>query len=421
MHRSRGFCHRGVLSTISYNAVIVLSVVERDCCKPTSNCRDWAFSNGLKGGCQPFSCPDLQNTSMTHWGKGDLLDMFVSGIHSRHSLEKCQSSTPCQKLEVPESGSTLYQLYIMLALCLQKILSLCWRFWTRVSCREAQVGSRGCGLQGMCFFSPFAMLLQWVEIELLATVSWTCGCQPFSCRCSQHVTHCQQEICSTCAKHPLLARSLRSLRAAAHSTSSALWLHHLQLQKKTCHMHRSRGFGHGVVVSRPCWGIFRSPMFPCDHCKTLNYFGDWACNHGGLEVGLPAFQLPIFANLKGDCRWKEEICFTCLFRVRNPSLHSLPVAWCSWELVFYRLPPPVHHGDSFAGKECCFHYCHHVSFSPIASSQSQVGFDCERFGRCAAVPCDSALIRWPSIAGLPARIQEFAESDGISTLCKGSW
>ena len=154
MHRSRGFCHRGVLSTISYNAVIVLSVVERDCCKPTSNCRDWAFSNGLKGGCQPFSCPDLQNTSMTHWGKGDLLDMFVSGIHSRHSLEKCQSSTPCQKLEVPESGSTLYQLYIMLALCLQKILSLCWRFWTRVSCREAQVGSRGCGLQGMCFFFP---------------------------------------------------------------------------------------------------------------------------------------------------------------------------------------------------------------------------------------------------------------------------
>ena len=122
-------------------------------------------------------------------------------------------------------------------------------------------------------------------------------------------------------------------------------------RKKTCHMHRSRGFGHGVVVSRPCWGIFRSPMFPCDHCKTLNYFGDWACNHGGLEVGLPAFQLPIFANLKGDCRWKEEICFTCLFRVRNPSLHSLPVAWCSWELVFYRLPPPVHHGDSFAPRK----------------------------------------------------------------------
>ena len=50
-------------------------------------------------------------------------------------------------------------------------------------------------------------------------------------------------------------------------------------------------------------------------------------------------------------------------------------------------------------KSCCLHYCHHVSFSPIASSQPQVGSDCERFDRCAAVCCDSALIRWRSIAG----------------------
>ena len=26
----------------------------------------------------------------------------------------------------------------------------------------------------------------------------TCGCQPFSCRCSQNVTDCRKEICSTC-------------------------------------------------------------------------------------------------------------------------------------------------------------------------------------------------------------------------------
>ena len=55
----------------------------------------------------------------------------------------------------------------------------------------------------------------------------TCGCQPFSCRCSQNVTDCRKEICSTClfkesiptiplenSKHPLPARSLSFLRAA---------------------------------------------------------------------------------------------------------------------------------------------------------------------------------------------------------------
>ena len=82
---------------------------------------------------------------------------------------------------------------------------------------------------------------QWtiVEIELLAKVGWKWGCQYFSCPCSQNVTHCRKEICSTClfkesipaipfgiSKHPLCTRS-RFLRAAAHSTSSAiLWLHH---------------------------------------------------------------------------------------------------------------------------------------------------------------------------------------------------
>ena len=53
-------------------------------------------------------------------------------------------------------------------------------------------------------------------------------------------------------------------------------------------------------------------------------------------------------------------------------------------------------------KSCCLHYCHHVSFSPIASSQPQVGFDC-----CATVPCDSALIRWQMT--VPSKIQDFAE------------
>ena len=58
-----------------------------------------------------------------------------------------------------------------------------------------------------------------------------------SCPCSKNVIHCPKEICSTClskesmpfvkSKPPLPTRSLRSLRAVARSTSSALWLHQL--------------------------------------------------------------------------------------------------------------------------------------------------------------------------------------------------
>jgi len=67
-HRSRGFGHGVVASTISYNAVIVLSVVLCDCCKPTSNCRDRAFSNsGLEVGLPALQLPCSQN--VTHCRK----------------------------------------------------------------------------------------------------------------------------------------------------------------------------------------------------------------------------------------------------------------------------------------------------------------------------------------------------------------
>ena len=62
----------------------------------------------------------------------------------------------------------------------------------------------------------------------------------------------------------------------------------------------------------------------------------------GWKWGCQPFSCPCSQNV---------ICFICLFRLRNLNLHSLPVAWCSWEQVFYGLPPPVDHGDSFAAKE----------------------------------------------------------------------
>ena len=74
-----------------------------------------------------------------------------------------------------------------------------------------------------------------VEIELLPTVGWKCGCQPFSCLCLKNVTRSRKEIYATYlskesipaitfgnSKHPLPTRSFRFLRAAVRSTSSAL-------------------------------------------------------------------------------------------------------------------------------------------------------------------------------------------------------
>ena len=80
---------------------------------------------------------------------------------------------------------------------------------------------------------------QWriVEIEFLATVGWKCGGQAFRCPRSENVIHCRKEVYARClskesmpfvkSKPPLPTRSLRSLRAVARSTSSALWLHQL--------------------------------------------------------------------------------------------------------------------------------------------------------------------------------------------------
>ena len=70
-------------------------------------------------------------------------------------------------------------------------------------------------------------------------------------------------------------------------------------------------------------------------------------------------------------------------------------------------------------KSCCLCYCRHVSFSPNASSR-QVGFD-----RSAAVPCDSALICWWSLAVVPSKRCKILQSStaGFHLFVKvpGSW
>ena len=125
------------------------------------------------------------------------------------------------------------------------------------------------------------------------------GCQPFSCRCSQNVTHCRKEICSPClskesmpfvqSKPPLPTRSLRSLRAAARSTSSVSLHHackrsHLSVSASEKSMQRSKAFGHAVVVSKICYVQYSDcvrglvyrilnvlSLVTCDCCQPMNH------------------------------------------------------------------------------------------------------------------------------------------------------
>ena len=140
--------------------------------------------------------------------------------------------------------------------------------------------SRGCGhgvvvhrcvtIQWLCcqlFYVTAANQRTIVEIELLATVSWKWGCRPFSCRCSQNVTHCRKEICCTClfkesipaipfwnSKHPTYQKLELPESRSTFRHLCIKWWHHarpfIAAAEKTCHMQRSRGSGHGVVVQR---------------------------------------------------------------------------------------------------------------------------------------------------------------------------
>ena len=118
--------------------------------------------------------------------------------------------------------------------CIMPIPSLQLQKKALVSCREAKrlvkqlCSPRFVTIQWLCSQLCYVTAAnQWavVEIELLATVGWKCGCQPFSCPCSQNVTHCRKQMCTTClcktsipavpfwnSKHPVSTRS-RFLRA----------------------------------------------------------------------------------------------------------------------------------------------------------------------------------------------------------------
>ena len=198
MQRSRGSDHGVVVSKICYNTVIVLSVVLCDCCKPVRKIELLATVSWTCG-CQPFSCRCSQN--VTHSRK----EIYATSNLSKESIP----AIPVGNSKHP-TPTRSYCIMPIPSLQLEKKNSPMHRnrgfgHWVVVS---------KISYNAVIVLSVVLLLLQtndsFVEIELLATVSWTCGCQPFSCRCSQNVTHCRKEICWTCFSWSTLGMLMHS-------------------------------------------------------------------------------------------------------------------------------------------------------------------------------------------------------------------
>ena len=170
----------------------------------------------------------------------------------------------------------------------------------------------------LCYYVTAANQRAIVEIELLATVGWKWSCQPFSCPCSQMwCTAEKRSMRHVCLMNPNSRHSFwEFLRAAVRSTSSALCYYY------ACNRFFAFVEDSGFVSHAEKQRVW-SQFCYCDCCKPTSNCRDWAFSNSGLEVGLPALQLPMFANVM-HCR-KRSMRHVCL---RNPnSRHSF------WEFL----------------------------------------------------------------------------------------
>ena len=190
------------------------------------NCRDWAFSNsGLEAGLPAsLSAEDVGKM----WCTAEKRLIYAICLFKESMFLWKSNLALYQKLEVPESCSTLHKL-IMVASCLQKI-----ELWYP----SFRLQTIDCDL-GLFYTATAASQWRILEIELLATVGWKQRCQPAFqlkmlakcdalpkrdlCRFMRHVCLRNPCFCGNLTLHS--TRSLRSLRAAARSTNS-LWLNH---------------------------------------------------------------------------------------------------------------------------------------------------------------------------------------------------
>ena len=232
---------------------------------------------------------------------------------------------------LPEAGSERDSMFHSSALCLQKIPSLrCSCRKRPVSCREAEglvtelLSPRLVTIlwlcSQLCYYVTAANQRAIVEIELLATVGWKWGCQPFSCPCSQ--MWCTSEKRSM-LRNPNSRHSFwEFLRAAVRSTSSALCFYY------ACNRFFAFVEDSGFVSHAEKQRVW-SQFCYCDCCnanqRTLVEIELLATV--GLKWGCQPFSCPWSENVR-HCR--KEISATCLFQESIPAIafgnskHPLP-------------------------------------------------------------------------------------------------
>ena len=152
---------------------------------------------GWKWGCQPFSCPCLQN--VTHSPK----EIYATCL-SQESIPATTSGNSKHPLPARRRFLRAAGFSSSSALCLHPAHLFVADAGTNLSHAEKQrVWSQSCGLQDLlqcsdCALSCSMWLLQTKE-QLNICPDWGFshrrGCQPFSCSCLKNGTLCRKEIC----------------------------------------------------------------------------------------------------------------------------------------------------------------------------------------------------------------------------------
>ena len=258
MQRSRGFGHGVVVSkTMQWLCSQLCYVTAAN--KRTIVEIELLAIVGWKCGCQPFSCRCWQNVTCCRKETCGTCLFKTSitaipfGNSSIHSLPEAscywvrQHAPTVRGCVMPIPSLQLYEK----AASWREVEGLVTELWSPRFVTMQWLCSQLCYLTAANQRAIFA-------IELLATVGWKWGCQPFSCRCSQNVTHCRKEICSTClfkASIPAIPFGISIIHSlpegGVRSTCSALWLHHAHpfvaaTEKNVPHAEKQR------VWSRSC-------------------------------------------------------------------------------------------------------------------------------------------------------------------------
>ena len=224
-------------------------------------------------GCQPFSCRCSQN--VTHCRKEICSTCLFKESIPTIPCGNSKQPLPARSLELPESrvrsaisalnfGCIMpipsLQLQKKPVLCTEVIVSKIW-----IS------GYRLCSQ--LCYMTA-ANQRTIVEIEILATVSWTCGCQPFSCRCSQNVTHSRKEIYATCLSKESIPASLfgNSKHPIPTRSYCIMPIPSLQIENKIqSHAQKQRvwSLSGGLQDLLQCSVVIVLSVVLCDCCKPM--------------------------------------------------------------------------------------------------------------------------------------------------------